>query len=425
MTSDLQKEMRLGNLLIQLKLLSQADLSEATQLAVELSLPLGKVLVMSGFLTDQQLQAIVHAQSMLKDQIISIDIAEQALKLVSDERISWEEGLQRSGWLHPDLMPANKLGKLLTDAGIITQEELDLALISAHESNLPLGRILLLSKKLSHAVLSSCLNAQVLLRDAKINREQAINALRLAQQRDMSVDQALEQQGLYKSATKARIKIGEMFVLSGVLNEETMMDAIETGLLSDMPVGQVLLQHGHININLLDSALKLQEMVDSGAITPIGSADVLKLANSRTITVAQAITEMGMQRTPPPAGVNLTDLLKMSGIVTEDDVQDAFRQTLQNSALMCKLLSVTGCVDDDTLNAALRCQSLLKQGALQQDQAIVALNYCQKMHCSLEDALAVLGWSMLLDNLPKPKGPRDTGTNATTKSVADMIGFNG
>jgi hypothetical protein len=424
MTSDLQKEMRLGNLLIQLGLLSDADLSEASQLAIELSLPLGKVLVMSGFLTEIQLQAIVHAQSMLKDQIVTIAVTAEAIKLVSDDHITWEEALALAGWQQPDVLPANKLGKLLVEAQIVTEDQLDNALESSKTSNLPLGRILLLSKLISDAVLCSCLNAQVLLRDGKITREQAINALRSAHQRRLSVEQALLEQGLYRNSPKARIRIGEMFVLAGIINESTIMDAIETGLISDTPVGQVLLKSGHITMNLLDTALKLQELVDNGTVTPINSAEVLRVSQVRNIPLSQAVAEMGLQKTQTFAGVTLSDLLKLSGIITEDDVQEAFRQTLHNGSLMGKILSVTGCIDDNTLSAAMRCQTLIKQGSLQQDQAIVVLNYCEKMHCSLEDALAVLGWSLQSKDAPQSES-KPAADDATTKSLADMIGFNG
>lgn len=394
MTSDLQKEMRLGNLLIQLQLLSESDLQEAAQLAVELSLPLGKVLVMSGFITDEQLQAIVHAQSMLKDQIVSIDVARSAMKIVSNQRISWEEALTAAGWQQPDVLPANKLGKLLVDAELLSDDDLDAALESARQSNLPLGRILLLTKRLSDAVLCSCLNAQILLRDGKISREQALKGLKSAQHRRMSVEQALEEQGIYRNSPKARIRLGEMLVLAGILTEETMMEAIERGLVTDTPLGQVLLQHNFINMNVLDNALKLQEIVDNGSITPLHSAEVLKHATTKNVSVAQAMTDLGLEKVPNVSSVNLSDLLKLAGVLTEDDVQDAFRKTMQNSNLMGKILTITGYLDDDMLAAALRCQTLIKQGALQQDQAIIALNYCQRMRCPLDDALIELGWAL-------------------------------
>lgn len=424
MTSDLQKEMRIGSLLIQLGLLTDADLSEATQLAVELSLPLGKVLVMSGFLSEAQLQGIVYAQSMLKDQLITLEVAGQAIRLVSDNKLTWEDALREAGWQQPDILPANKLGKLLVEAEIITDAQLDAALESAQQSQLPLGRILLVWKQITDALLCSCLNAQVLLRDNKINREQAIKALKSAHQRQTGIEQALVEQGIYRAPAKTRIKLGEMFVLAGILNESTIMESIESGLISDTPLGQILLKDNHITMHLLDSALKLQEMVDNGTVTPLHASDVLRQASARNITVAQAISETGMQRAPQMHSVTLTDLLKLSGIITEEDVQDAFRQTVQNSALMGKLLSVTGCIDDETLNASLRCQTLIKQGVLQQDQAIIALNYCQKMQCSLEDALAVLGWTMQSPDAPKPARPKDTGDSSTTKPLADMLGFN-
>lgn len=406
MSSDLQKEMRFGNLLIQLGLLNDADLQEAAQLAIELGLPLGKVLVMSDFISDELLQALLQAQSMLKDQVVTLDEAKKALDVVAQKKLSWSDALRESGWEETKLLPSNKLGRLLLEAEIISEDDLEEALIASQSSGLPLGRILALHNKISDTLVYSCLNAQVLLRDGKITREQAMKALRGANARRMSIEQELIDQGAYRAAPKARIKIGEMFVLAGILHEDVIMEAIEFGLINEEPVGQILIHKGHINLNQLDTALKLQEMVDNGSLSPIHAADVLKQIDQRNIPLAQAVTELGLAKEQPPGAMPLSDLLRLAGVITEEDVQEAFRRSMQNSALLGKILSITGFADEDTVNAALRCQSLLKHGVLQPDQAIIALNYSIKMRRSLDEALIELGWS----HNTKPVELKKTGT---------------
>ena len=394
MSSDLQNAMRIGSLLVTVGLLSESDLAEAAQLAVELGLPLGKVLVMSGFLTDEHLQAVIQVQSMLKDQLVSVDKATDAVQIVIQKGLTLQDALKEAGWIQRDLLPANKLGELLLEAGLLSAEDLQAALAHAAQSGLQLGRVLSLTKKLTEPVLCSSLNAQILLRDGKISREQAIHGLRAAHQRQMTVEQALIDQGAFRPSPKAKVKLGEMFVLAGILNEDIIMDAIEGGLVNDQPIGQVLVKSGHINMNMLAACLKLQEMVDNGTLTPIGSADVLRQVQSRGIPVAQAVAELGFQKMATSANVSLGDLLKLAGVLTEDDIQDAIRQSMQNSTLLGKILSITGIVDEDMVNSGLRCQALLKQGFLQQDQAIIALNYCQRMNRSLDEALIELGWTV-------------------------------
>lgn len=396
MVSDLQKDMRFGNLLTQLGLLSETDLSDAAQLAVELALPLGKVLVMSGFMTDAQLTAIVQAQSMLKDQVIDLEEARKALAIVQQQGVTWTEALRQAGWVQRDVLPANKLGELLVDAEIITQAELDEALRRANQSGLPLGRILALTKKINDALLCSCLNAQVLLRDNKISREQAVMGLKAAHSRQISIEDVLSDRGDYKDAPKTKIKLGEMFVLAGMLNEDTIMEAIETGLINNEPVGQVLVNKGYASIALLDAALKLQDMVDNGKLTPLNAAEVLKQVHSRNIPLSQAVTELGLQRSTSEASFGLAELLKQAGLITEEDIRKAFSASMQNGALLGKILTITGYLDEDTLMAAMRAQTLVKQGHLDMSQAMIALNYVSRMGGSLDEALIDLGWNIKL-----------------------------
>lgn len=394
MVSDLQKDMRFGNLLIQLGLLSESDLSEAAQLAVELALPLGKVLVMSGFMTDAHLNAIVQAQSMLKDQVLEIEEAKKAIAIVNKTGVTWTEALKQAGWVQRDVLPANKLGELLVESEIITQEELDDSLRRAQQSGLPLGRILALTKKINDALLCSCLNAQILLRDGKITREQAIQGLKHAHQRQTNIEDVLADQGNYRPAPKAKIKLGEMFVLAGLMNEETIMDAIETGLIQNAPVGQVLVNNDHLSMGLLNSALKLQEMVDNGVLTPLNTGEALKQIASRNIPLSQAVAELGLQKGPTESSVGLAELLKESGLITEDDIREALRASMSNASLLGKILTITGFLDEDSLNAGMRAQFLVRQGYLEKDQALIALNYVNRMGGSLDEALIDLGWAL-------------------------------
>ncbi|HEY9788855.1 MAG TPA: hypothetical protein V6D22_00560 [Candidatus Obscuribacterales bacterium] len=392
MSSDLQKEMRFGSLLVQLGLISEHDLMEASQLAVELGLPLGKVLVMSDFITDEQLGALVQAQSMLKDQVLEIELAKLAIEIVSRQHIPFAEALGEAGWIEPRVISTNKLGKLLLDARILSELDLKRALENARESGLPLGRVLSVSGQLSEPLLVSCLNAQVLLRDGKINRDQAVKALAAAHARQTSFEQALVEVGEYKAPPRVRIKLGEMFVLAGLLSEETMMDVIEQGLITEEPIGQVLLKGGHVNAHQLEAALKLQEMVDNGSLNPLASAEVLKQICARNMTVLEAVAELQTPKEIPQVQLSLPDLLKLAGVISEEDVLEAFRRSLQNPQIIGRILMMTGFVNEHTLEVALQCQHLIKEGTLREDQALIALNYCSRMNCGLEQAATDLGW---------------------------------
>ena len=81
-TDNEQKVLRLGELLTQVGIVQPNELAEAIQTSSETGLPIGRVLIMSGYLTDQELQAAVQAQSLVKDRVIELDLALKALQTV-------------------------------------------------------------------------------------------------------------------------------------------------------------------------------------------------------------------------------------------------------------------------------------------------------------------------------------------------------
>src|SRR5271156_3118825 len=87
MTSEISG-VRLGDLLTGAGLLKPADLREAMLIAKQQGLPVGRVLIMSAYLTEHQLQAAVRAQSMLKDGLIDQEMVLKALTLVGAEDLS-------------------------------------------------------------------------------------------------------------------------------------------------------------------------------------------------------------------------------------------------------------------------------------------------------------------------------------------------
>jgi len=116
--------------------------------------------------------------------------------------------------------------------------------------------------------------------------------------------------------------------------------------------------------------------------------------------MAQAIAELGLLRTQPEEKVKLGELLKMAGFITERDIQKALDLSQKNASLMGKILLINGVIDEGLLHAALRCQFLLREHFLKQEQAIVALTYCHKMKCSFDDALNDLGWTIATRSVP-------------------------
>ncbi len=387
--------LKLGELLIRVGIVKERELDEAIKVAGETGLPIGRVLIMSGYMSDRELQAAVQVQSLIKDKVIAVELAFDALKQVSREDVTLEQALRARGWTgrkaHQDTA---KLGELLRAAELVSEAQLNEALRTSQETGLPLGRIMVLTQAISDELLSAALTAQILIRDGKVSKEQAIKGLQATKRRRISLEESLIDQGFYKPPIRQTVKLGELFVLSGLVTENDLMGALELGLTREMPIGQVLVECGYISREVLHTALKFQEMVINNTLTALQAAEALRQVSTRRVSMAQAVAELGLLKNEQNEPIKLGELLKAAGIVTEDDIKNAIEASARNSALIGKILLVTGHINEQTLHASLRAQFLVREGFLQMEQAIIALNYCQKHHANFDDALQELGWTM-------------------------------
>lgn len=383
--------LKLGELLIKVGILKMQELEDAINMANETGMPIGRVLIMSGYLTDQELQAAVQAQSLIKDKVVSIELALKALAGVSQEGITLEQALRTLGWTSGKPVSTAKLGELLMAAELVTTQQLDEALKTSQETGLPLGRVLVLTQAISDDMLNSALTAQVLIRDGRITKDQALQGLKMTRRKRVNIEEALEELGFWRAPLKVAVKLGEMFVLAGLVNEGDLMTALELGLVRETPLGQVLVQAGLVTRPVLDAALKLQHMVAQGALSSLQAAEALRQVATKGTSISQAVAELGLLRSDPSETIRLGELLKAAGVVSEEDIDKAVDLSTKNSALVGKMLLVTGMIDEPLLHAALRCQFLLREGFLKMDQAVVALNHCQRHKTSFDDALQQLG----------------------------------
>ena len=176
--------LRLGDLLTSAGLLKPTDLREAMMIARQQQLPVGRVLIMNGYLSEAQLQSAVQAQSMVKDGVIDLETAISALDLVANEHITLDESLVRMGWTMSNQTITNKLGEFLVEAELVAPADIHYALEQCREIGLPLGRVLVVTGYLTEEMLTNSLNAQVLVRDGRLTREQAVHGLRAALSKD-------------------------------------------------------------------------------------------------------------------------------------------------------------------------------------------------------------------------------------------------
>jgi hypothetical protein len=397
MTRD-STNMRLGDLLTAAGMLKAEQLREAIEIARQQSLPVGRVLIMYGYLSGLQLQAAIQLQSMLKDNLIDYDTSLKVLAVIAANNIPVEEALQKVGWERSETQSrTNKLGELLVAAGIIEQPQLDLGLQHSGVTGLPLGRVLVNLGIISEQLLSSALSAQVLIREQRISREKAIQGLVAARERQIPFEQSLQEMGQIQLPSRPGVRLGQLLVMAGLLEEHNLMHALELGLVQEQPIGKMLLQLNLVAEDNLSKALEAQALVADGMDVD-QAANILTTAIAKSCTIAHASSLLlGSHRATKLESetpiLPLYQLLQLSGLLGPQELEAAIRVGTQDTEIMSRMLQKAGIVDSHVISAAVACTDLVTKRVLKTEQAIMAVNNCKHSRASVYEFFDEFGWS--------------------------------
>lgn len=403
--------MRLGELIEKLGLLTRQELKDALQVSQETGLPVGRILVMSGYMQDRMLNSVIEAQSMLREGLLDLDSIRAALHKVQESSLTFKDALESTGFKLEEKRNY-LLGDLLLDAGFIKKGEFDKAMEQSGATGLPLGRTLVLCGLIPEELLAKAINAQVLLRDEKVTREQVVQSLRTAASRHLPIEVPLAEKGYYALPARQSLRLGEILVAAGVLSESELMTALELGLSNNKPVGQVLIDLRFIDEPVILAALELQKRVVEQTIKLEEATRLLSAIHRDHISLEAALEslknplpgagERGLGRPQSGTGPTFPEYLQMTKNISQDELQRALEAVLTNPSLVAKVLEAAGAIDNNVLNEALRSYQLFRQGRLTLEHACVVLEFCKRHAVSTDEALKSLNWQQPDHEKPVP-----------------------
>jgi hypothetical protein len=376
--------MKFGDLLVKLGLVSEPDLRDALVVAPQFGLPIGRTLVLSGRLTEEELEVAIELQALINQSNYSV---EQARTVAASVRQGTPPALALKNAGVEDSAEKTTLGQLLQESGLINAQQLDTAQKASYRSGMRLGRMLVLNGVITHAQLARALDVQFSIRERKITMQQGISML----QAQASQPVAYEAHQLRPAPAQKNVRFSEFLVLSGLLTDAEMLHALETSMDKRLSLAQTLIDQGSISKKIFDAATEMYNKV-------LTSEVALNDATSRVyrMVFGEPQHQQGGSNSPV-----LGELLKMTGVVDDEDINEAISLSNKYPSLIGKMLVLSGAIDEATLIASLRCQFLLKHGYLTVDDAINALQYTTKNKVSFDDALDELG---IRKAMPNPAG---------------------
>jgi hypothetical protein len=316
--------LKIGTLLLQAELVQEHDLMDSVQVAKRAKLPLGRVLIGAGFISDDMLNAALAAQSLIRDKVLAHEIAVKTLKAINERGIGFEEALREFG-LHSDHLEFTaRLGQLLVDSGMISAAQRNEAMQTALSGGLPIGRVLVLKRALSAISAYAALSAQVMIRADNITREQAVQALQTFRTSKCTFEEALMKAGYVKSNISNKIMLGELLIISDQISEEDFLTTLENSLGKDIPLGTVLIESGLITKEKLERILDAQRKVTEGQMTAEDAASFLQQDDGKSPPVSEdASVEFVDLRHLGQAIFGVPDLLIRGKVITHRQANSA------------------------------------------------------------------------------------------------------
>lgn len=283
----------IGDLLVQAGFASFEEVADALPIAAKTGLPVGRVLVGSKSITDAELQATLFAQSLLRDRLLSNDMALAALRKVRQDDVTLYEALEQLGWKSESYELTNRLGQLLLDSQLVTQQVLEDALEAFYTTGLPMARILVLRGIISNHLAYTAITTQMMLRDGLLSREQAIDALKkAATRRTTTADSAADYSNYLRIQPMHTLRIGELLVLARQVTELDLLEAVERSLFTDEPIGETLVRTGKVSRQTLDEGLRAQKLITGGELSPLEAAELLRRIQASQLTFEEAFAEV-------------------------------------------------------------------------------------------------------------------------------------
>ncbi len=381
----------LGELLVDAKIIDREQIACAVQVALRRDIPVGKALVLLGLIPATLLQEAIEAQSLFRENLITREETIVALKITAAEEISLAQALNDLRLRIKATSPTNRLGELLVDANIISGQEMQECIVRSKEGKLPLGRFLSSVGAVSESLIMIALNLQFLIREGRINREEAIKNLAAAKDRHFSPRRSGRMPRIKVLPSSINIFLGDLLVKAGFIEQSTLLAHAELSLLKNQQLGHVLIQNQLISATELQTALTLQGMVSAGLVKPRRAAQAMSLMRLKKMSLSAALEHANTAEIAYGEAINLQAFLGLAGVINAKEIVEL---SGQDTTIIFRKMIDNGRASEAFLRDCRQMHTLVVEGLITLDRAIIVLQHCRNTGKSARANLLELGWQL-------------------------------
>jgi hypothetical protein len=376
---------KVGELLVISKLISQDNLSGATILATRMRMPLGRILSMHGYLSEDLIASAVQLEGLLKNNELTLDAAIRALQTVEQG----EENLQKV--LHKpkeNLSIQQPLGESLKSIGAISGKQLRKGVNWSLETGLPVGWILASQGFITESLLSSAISAQRMIAQNLLSEDQALNNLRVARLQQKDFRKVLSEQKIDTQAIDSELLLSHLLVKSGAALRTEVLACREFALLHNAELERYLFNFGILNEQAFTAVKAVVSKVTDKALTIEQAVEILEKLKRVDWDMARLdATPVGKMHLDTP------ELLGLTRLVTMEQLSSLMQRSASENQPLAKLLIDGGYLEQVTLDALEKAKKFVNSNLLHLHKALALIPYCADNQCTLDEAIAKFGWA--------------------------------
>ncbi len=245
------------------------------------------------------------------------------------------------------------IGDWLVEWEMISEKQLQVALNDARVHSLPVGMCLVLREQVDTETIQSAVIGQSYLRDGAIKVEEATNAMALVKRKHVSLGVAFNLLAVQPQSLP-RNRLGDLLLASGAISSGDLKVVLNLAKATGLPLGRILLNHGSITEDLIQTALLLQANTRSGEID----------RNTAIEKLSQYVEDGA--RNSIMAGIGLHaetltgSLLVKSGVISEVNIKDALNTSVRDGARLGEILVSKGMLRREMVESTLEVQKLIR-----------------------------------------------------------------
>lgn len=358
-------KVKLGRLLVEATVVSSIDLTEAIQVSKRLGVPIGQVLMVSGCVSEAQLEAALLGQSLISHGTESVDNIIKALRAVKSEGISLYKALGTK--FHELDSPRGReiLSQLLIEAEVVTQNQIDHALTMSFEAGIPLGKALVMEGILPPSLFPSVVGIYNELQSESIDQQTAIDQLQsvvvhwFKAEESMSAKGDLETQEFDIDEIKAKYQAAR----------EAGEDNVEIEFAPKLDEDYVDDEDGELD-ETEESDQESESEVKAKAVSKSKKKHFKKSTDKKNeIELSEVDIDSADISNESFAARRLVDMLQDSGYFSETEIERACEQLFSDPFATCKFLLEFNLVSKNMVNYFLTQYYMYSSGILSYEEA--------------------------------------------------------